>query len=186
MVDLTGFISVDSTLALLSIAIGIMIFLMQRRADTKINSIITTQFRRQELEKKYFGTRLISNLELVKKNYLRLQQYLGDYLKDHSQASKNRVKNFCVFQSNHLDEYIVPSLRSDLGRLIEFIDDLELVDRLSSSFDDFSSLFKDCSIDSAFEESDSYLREKIALTQEQSKLIESLLSKLAQEIPTIE
>src|SRR5713101_4220446 len=98
MVDLTSFASVDSILALLSIAIGIMIFLMQQRADAKINGIIRTQFRRQELEKKYFGKRLTSNLELDKKNFIKLQQYLEDYLKDHSQTSKNRVKNFSVFQ----------------------------------------------------------------------------------------
>jgi len=184
MVSLSEFISVDSVLAILSIAIGVTIFLMQRRADDKINGIIKTQFRRQELEKKYFGTRIISGLELVKKNYLKLEQYLGDYLKDHSQASKNKVKNFCIFQSNNLDEYIVPSLRSDLGRLIEFIDDLKLVDQLSSAFDDFSSLFKDCSVDSTFEEPDSSLREKLESAHEQYKLVETLLSRFAQEIPT--
>jgi hypothetical protein len=58
MVDLTSFYSVDAVLALLSIAIGVSIFLMQRRADAKINGIIETQFRRQELEKKYFGSLL--------------------------------------------------------------------------------------------------------------------------------
>ena len=160
--------SLDTALAVLSIAIGVTIFLMQTRADSKINKIILTQFRRQELEKKYFGTRLMSNLELVKKSYLRLQQYLGDYLKDHSEARKEKVKNFCSFQTTHLDEYLVPSLRSDLGHLIEFIDDIELVDRLSSSFDDFPSVFKDCSVESAFEESESSLREKITSAEEKS------------------
>ena len=58
MVDLTSFYSVDAVLALLSIAIGVSIFLMRRRADAKINGIIETQFRRQELEKKYFGSLL--------------------------------------------------------------------------------------------------------------------------------
>ena len=186
MSDLLSFVSVDTALALLSISIGVIIFLMQERADAKINRIIRTQFRRQELEKKYFGTRLISNLQLVKKNYLKLQQYLEDYLKDHSQANKNKVKNFCIFQSNHLDGYLVPALRVDLGQLIGIIDDIALVDRLSSGFDDLSSLFKDCSVDSAFEESDSSLMEKIAAAQEQSNRIDSLLSKLAVEIPTIE
>ena len=186
MVDLPGYISLDTVLALLSIVIGVGIFLMQTRADAKINGIIKTQFRRQELEKKYFGTRMMSNLELVKKSYTRLEQYLGEYLKDHSQASKNKVKNFCIFQDTHLDGYVVPSLRSDLGRLIQFNDDIELVDRLSSSFDDFSSLFKDCSVDSVFEESDSDLRQKIALAHAQSDRIDSLLSKLAAEIPKIE
>jgi len=186
MLDLTSFESVDAVLALLSIAIGVLIFLMQRRADGKINGIIRTQFRRQELEKKYFGTRLLSNLELVDKNYLKLQQYLGDYLNDHSQASRNKVKKFCMFHSKHLDEYVVPTLRTDLGRLIEFIDDLELVDQLSSAFDDFSSPFKDCSVDSTLEEPDSSLRGKISSLQERSKLVQSLLSKLAREIPTIE
>ena len=81
---------------------------------------------------------------------------------------------------------LVPSLRVDLGHLIEFLDDIELVDRLSSAFDDFSSHFKDCSVDSAFEPSDSFLREKIASAQEQSKLIDSLLSKVAAEMTTVE
>ncbi|MDA4135398.1 MAG: hypothetical protein OK449_00180 [Thaumarchaeota archaeon] len=183
---MTGFVSLDTILAVLSIAIGLTIFLMQTRADAKINNIIKTQFRRQELEKKYFGTRLITNLELVKKNYLKLQQFLGEYLTDRSPASKTRVKNFSVFHSKHLDEYVVPTLRSDLGRLIQFIDDLELVDQLSSAFDDLSSIFKDCSVDSTLDEPDSSLREKISVLQERSKQLESLLSKLAREIPTIE
>src|SRR5271167_4767507 len=127
MVDLTSFYSVDAVLALLSIAIGVAIFLMQRRADAKINGIIETQFRRQELEKKYFGSRLVSNLELARKNYLKLQQFLEEYLRDRSQANRTRVKSFCMFHSKHLDEYVIPTLRSDLGRLIQFIDDLELV-----------------------------------------------------------
>jgi hypothetical protein len=186
MPDLPGFITVDTVLALLSISIGVIIFLMQERADAKINRIIRTQFRRQELEKKYFGTRLISNLQLLKKNYLKLHQYLGDYLNDHSQTNKNKVKNFCIFQGNHLDGYVVPSMRVDLGRLIGIIDDIELVDQLSSSFDDFSSLFKDYSVDSAFEEPDSALRESITAAQGQSDLIDSLLSKLAAEVPTVE
>src|SRR5271166_766912 len=114
MFDLTSFESVDAVLALLSIAIGLSIFLMQRRADEKINGIIKRQFRRQELEKKYFGTRLVSNLELVHKNYLKLQQYLEEYLSGRSQASRSKVKNFCMFHSKHLDEYVVPTLRSDL------------------------------------------------------------------------
>jgi hypothetical protein len=186
MVGLPDFLSVDTFLALLSILIGVTIFLMQRRADSKINDIISTQFRRQELEKKYFGTRLMSNLRLVRKSSLKLQQYLGEYLNDHSQANKGKVKNFCAFQITNLDDYLVPSLRSDLGRLIEFIDDIELVDRLTSGFDGFSSVFKDCSVDSAFEDSDLYLREKITSTQEQSDLIDSFLSKLDREIPTID
>jgi hypothetical protein len=185
MFDLASFYSVDAVLALLSIAIGVLIFLMQQRADAKINGIIKTQFRRQELEKKYFGTRLITNLELVKKNYLKLQQYLGDYLTDRSQASRTKVKNFCIFHSKHLDEYVVPTLRGDLGRLIQFIDDIELVDQLSSAFDDFSSPFKDYSVDSTLDEPDSSLREKTAALQDRSKRIESLLSKLALEIPAI-
>jgi len=184
--DLASLYSVDAVLALLSIAIGVLIFLMQRRADAKINGIIRTQFRRQELEKKYFGTRMLTNLELVKKNYLKLQQYLGDYLTDRSQASRTKVKNFCLFHSKHLDGYVVPTLRSDLGRLIQFIDDLELVDQLSSAFDDLSSLFKDCSVDSTLDETDAVLREKISASEEQSKRIESLLSKLAREIPSME
>jgi len=186
MLDLTSFESVDALLALLSIAIGALIFLMQRRADRKINGIIETQFRRQELEKKYFGTRLLSNLELVNKNYLKLQQYLGDYLNDHTLASRNKVKNFCIFHSKHLDEYVVPTLRSDLGRLIQFIDDLELVDQLTSAFDDIATPFKDCSVDSTFGESDSSLRDKISSLQERSKRVESLTSKLAREIPAVE
>ncbi len=186
MFGLTSFESVDSVLALLSIAIGVSIFLMQQRADEKINGIIKRQFRRQELEKKYFGTRLISNLELVRKNYLKLRQFLGDYLNDHSQASRQKVKSFCTFHSKHLDEYVVPTLRSDLGRLIEFIDDLELVDQLSSAFDDLSSPFKDCSVDSALDEPDSSLRGKMSSLQERSERIESLLSKLGREVPTLE
>jgi len=183
MSGLTDFFSVGTILALLSIFIGITIFLMQERADSKINGIIKTQFRRQELEKKYFGTRLVTNLQLVRKGYLKLQQYLEDYLKDHSQANKNKVKNFSAFEITNLDGYLVPSLRADLSRLIQFIDDIELVDRLSSAFDDFSSHFKDCSVESAFGESDSYLMEKLASAQEQTRLIDSLLSKLAEEIP---
>jgi len=179
-------LSLDTALALLSIAIGLIIFLMQTRADSKINRIILTQFRRQELEKKYFGTRLISNLDRVKKSYLQLQQYLGDYLQDHSETKREKVKNFCRFQTTHMDVYLVPSLRSDLAHLIEFIDDIDLVDRLSSSFDDISSLFKDCSIEGAFEESDSYLKEKIASAEEASKMIDSFRSKLSGEISTIE
>jgi hypothetical protein len=186
MVDLSSFTSVDTVLALLSIGIGIGIFLMQQRADSKINGIIRTQFRRQELEKKFFGTRLRSNLQLVKKNYTRLEQYLEDYLKDHSQVNMNKVKNYCIFQSNHMDEYVVPSLRSDLGRLIEFIDDSELVEKLSTNLDDFSTLFKDCSVESTLQESDSFLKEKMVLAHTQSTMIESLLSKLDMEIPKIE
>jgi hypothetical protein len=183
---LPSFITLDTVLALLSISIGVVIFLMQERADSKINRIIRTQFRRQELEKKYFGTRLMSNLQLVKKNYQKLQLYLGDYLKDHSQISKNKVKNFCIFQSNNLDGYLVPSMRVDLEQLIGILDDIALVDRLSSTFDDLSSPFKDYAVDSTFEESDSSLRESIASAQQKSDAIDSLLSKLATEVPAVE
>src|SRR5271170_6485272 len=131
MVSLSDFLSVDSILAILSIAIGLSIFLMQRRADSKINRIIETQFSRQELEKKYFGTRLTTNLNLVRRNYVKLGQFLSDYLRDHSQNSKDKVKNFAAFNATNLDEYLVPAVRSDLGHLIEFIDDLKLVDDLS-------------------------------------------------------
>jgi hypothetical protein len=186
MAGLNDFISIDTVLAILSIAIGIIIFLMQARADSKINGIIERQFTRQELEKKYFGRRMISNLELVKKSSLRLEQYLGDYLRDRSQVSKNKAKNFCVFQTTHLDGYVVPSLRDDLARLISLVDDIELVDLLSSSFDDLSSLFKDCSVDSAFEEPDTSIREKIVSSQRESLLIDSLVSKLTAEISTTE
>jgi len=186
MFDLASLYSVDAVLALLSIAIGVLIFLMQRRADDKINGIIRTQFRRQELEKKYFGTRLMTNLELVKKNYLKLQQFLEDYLTDRSQTKRGKVKSFCMFHGKHLDEYVVPTLRGDLGRLIQFIDDLELVDQLSSAFDDLSSVFKDCSVDSTLDEPDSSLRERISALQGRSKQIESLLSRLAREVPSVE
>ena len=145
MIGTSDFLSVDAILSMVGIVIGLTIFLMQRKADSKINRIIETQFRRQELEKKYFGSRLLSNLQLVKKNHVKLAQYLTEYLKDRSQVNKNKIKNFSNFQSANLDGYVVPLLRSDLGRLIEFIDDLDLVDALSVAFDDFSSLFKDFS-----------------------------------------
>jgi len=73
-------------------------------------------------------------------------------------------------------------MRSDLGRLIEFIDDLKLVDELSSAFDDFSSLFKNCCVDSAFKELDSAVAEKVKATEEWTKRVDSLLSRFAQEI----
>ena len=184
MVSLADFATVDALLAILGIVIGLAIFLMQKRAGDRINGIIKTQFRRQELEKKYFGTRIMSNLELVKKNYAKLEQYLGDYLKDPSLASRNKVKNFSSFQSNNLDEYIVPSLRSDLGRLIEFIDDLKLVDELTAAFDDLSSVFKDCSVDSTFEDSESLVKEAMESARRQFELVRSLLSRFAEEIPT--
>ena len=187
MLNPADFISGDAAfeyLAIVSLILSVIIFLMQRRADAKISSIIKTQFRRQELQKKYFGTRIMSNLELVMRNYLKLEQYLGAYLKDHSPTSKNKAKNFSIFQSTNLDEYTVPTLRDDLERLIEFIDDLNLVDQLSLAFDDFSSLYKNCSIESTYQESDSSLRGKIESAQKQSKLIESMLLKLAQEFRT--
>ena len=187
MLNLADFVSGDAAaeyLAIVGIIFSVTIFLMQRRADAKISSIIKTQFRRQELQKKYFGTRIMSNLELVMRNYLKLEQYLGAYLKDHSPTSKNKAKNFSIFQSTNLDEYTVPTLRDDLERLIEFIDDLNLVDQLSLAFDDFSSLYKNCSIESTYQESDSSLRGKIESAQKQSKLIESMLLKLAQEFRT--
>lgn len=187
MLNPADFVSGDAAaeyLAIVGIIFSVTIFLMQRRADAKISSIIKTQFRRQELQKKYFGTRIMSNLELVMRNYLKLEQYLGAYLKDHSPTSKNKAKNFSVFQSTNLDEYTVPTLRDDLERLIEFIDDLNLVDQLSLAFDDFSSLYKNCSIESTYQESDSSLRGKIESAQKQSKLIESMLLKLAQEFRT--
>lgn len=187
MLNPADFISGDAAfeyLAIVSFIFSVIIFLMQRRADGKISSIIKTQFRRQELQKKYFGTRIMSNLELVMRNYLKLEQYLGAYVKDHSPTSMNKAKNFSVFQSTNLDEYTVPTLRDDLERLIEFIDDLNLVDQLSLAFDDFSSLYKNCSIESTYQESDSSLRGKIESAQKQSKLIESMLLKLAQEFRT--
>lgn len=187
MLNPADFVSGDAAfeyLTIVSFIFSVTIFLMQRRADAKISSIIKTQFRRQELQKKYFGTRIMSNLELVMRNYLKLEQYLGAYVKDHSPTSKNKAKNFSVFQSTNLDEYTVPTLRDDLERLIEFIDDLNLVDQLSLAFDDFSSLYKICSIESTYQESDSSLRGKIESAQKQSKLIESMLLKFAQEFPT--
>jgi hypothetical protein len=42
------FITVDNAMAVLSIAIGVIIFLMQTRADSEIDNIIKKQFRRQE------------------------------------------------------------------------------------------------------------------------------------------
>jgi hypothetical protein len=45
-------LTVDGVLALLSSAMRILIFLMQWRADDRINGIIRTLFGRQELEKK--------------------------------------------------------------------------------------------------------------------------------------
>lgn len=187
MVSPADFVSVDAILSLLGIVIGITIFLMQRRADSKINGIIETQFRRQELEKKYFGARLVNNLGLIGKNYGKLEQYLSDYLKDHSQSSMNKAKSFASFQSTNLDEYVVPAMRGDLGRLIEFIDDLELVDQLSSAFDDLSSLYKDCCVDSTFEESESEIRGKIESAKAKSEMIYSLLSRFEEEVPkTIE
>jgi hypothetical protein len=176
---------VDAILSIVGIVIGLTIFLMQRRADSKINRIIETQFRHQELEKKYFGTRLLNNLQLVKKNHLKLAQYLTEYLKDRSQPSKAKIKNFSSFQSTNLDGYVVPSLRSDLGRLIEFIDDLNLVDDLSVAFDDFPSLFKDFSFDGALEGSDSALSQKIDAANRRSEQIESLISRFSKEIPKI-
>ena len=74
-------------------------------------------------------------------------------------------------------------LRSDLGRLIEFIDDLDLVDALSVAFDDFSSLFKDFSLDSALEGADSYVSDKIEAANKRAEQIESLISRFSKEIP---
>jgi hypothetical protein len=182
MAGLSDLLSVASVLAILSIVIGLSIFLMQRRADSKINRIIETQFRRQELEKKYFGTRLMTNLNLVRRNYVKLGQFLSDYLRDHSQNSKNKVRNFAAFNATNLDEYLAPAMRSDLGRLIEFIDDLKLVDELSSAFDDFASLFKDCCVDSAFEGPDSSVAEKVRAAEDWTKLVDSLLSRFGQEV----
>ena len=99
MIGTSDFLSVDAILSMVGIVIGLTIFLMQRKADSKINRIIETQFRRQELEKKYFGSRLLSNLQLVKKNHVKLAQYLTEYLKDRSQVNKNKIKNFSNFQS---------------------------------------------------------------------------------------
>jgi hypothetical protein len=183
LVSTSDFLSVDAILSMVGIAIGVTIFLMQRRADSKINGMIETQFRHQELEKKYFGTRLLNNLQLVKKNHGKLAQYLADYLKDRSQASKNKIKNFSSFQSANLDGYVVPSLRSDLGRLIEFIDDLNLVDDLSVAFDDFPSLFKDFSFDSAMDGADSSISEKIEAANRRSEEVGSLISRFSKEIP---
>ncbi len=183
VVGASDFLSVDALLSIVGIVIGLTIFLMQRRADSKINRIIETQFRRQELEKKYFGTRLLNNLQLVKKNHAKLAQYLTEYLKDRSQANRNRIKNFSSFQDTNLDDYIVPSLRSDLGRLIEFIDDLNLVDDLSVAFDDFPSLFKDFSFDSALEGTNSTLSEKIDAANKRSEQVDSLMTRFSKEIP---
>jgi hypothetical protein len=47
MPALPSFISLDTVMALLSISIGVVIFLMQERADSKITRIIRTQFRWQ-------------------------------------------------------------------------------------------------------------------------------------------
>ena len=186
MVSVSDFLSVDAMLSLLGIAIGVSIFLMQRNADTKINRIIETQFRRQQLEKNYFGTRLMRSLELIGKNYGKLARFLSDYLKERSSDGKNKVKSFCDFQAINLEEYVVPAMRGDLGHLIEFIDDLELVDQLSSAFDGFSSIYKDLSLDSAFQAPDAELRERLEEAQESSKKVEVLVTRLGQEIPKME
>jgi hypothetical protein len=174
---------VDAILSLLGIVIGLTIFFMQRRADTKINGIIETQFRRQQLEKNYFGTRLMRNLELIRKNYGKLAKFLSDYLRERSSDGKSKVRSFCDFQATNLDEYVVPAMRGDLGHLIEFIDDLELVDQLSSAFDGFSSIYKDLSLDSAFQAPDTELSGRLEEAQERSKKVELILSRLGQEIP---
>ena len=173
-------------LSLLGIMIGLTIFLMQRRADTKINGIIETQFRRQQLEKNYFGTRLLHNLELIKKNYAKLAQYLSDCVKEHSPTSKKKLKNFSNFQATNLDEYIVPAMREDLGHLIEFIDDLKLVDQLSSAFDDLSSIYKDLSLESALEVPEAELMAKVEAAQAKQKMVEDLISWLGDEIPKMD
>ena len=91
--------------------------------------------------------------------------------------------NFSNFQSTNLDEYVVPAMRSDLGRLIEFIDDLDLVDHLSAAFDDLSSIYKDCCVESTFEEAESVIREKIESANQRSRTIDSLLTRFSEEVP---
>lgn len=182
LVAFSDFASVDAILGIFGIIIGLTIFLMQRKADSKINRIIETQFKRQELEKKYFGTRVVSNLQLVKRNHLKLAQLLSDHLKDHTLASRVKIRNFSTFQSTNVEEYIVPALRGDLGRLVEFIEDPSLVDQLSAAFDDFSSLFRDCSLESVLEGPEPALEEIAASARRRADEVESLLSRFTTEI----
>jgi hypothetical protein len=182
MAGLSDTISLDTIIAIMGIVVGITIFVMQERTNRKVNAIIKTQFQRKEREKKYFGGRLMANLELVKKSHTKLVLYLKEYLSDRSTVNKNRVKNFSQFQITHLDEFVVPSMRADLGRLIEFVDDPELVEQLSAAFDDVSSIFKDCSLDSTFDKPDGAEGDLITLASERLNTIDSLLAKFSKEV----
>ena len=121
---------------LVTFAIGISIFWMQRKADHRVSEIIKNihelinhEDERKKSIKKYFIRRIKkSDYDLINKNYNDLKQRIQEHLENRSEESWKKLSIFS-------NEYFPPRVDSfatvtdDIRTIVPFLDNSYLIDK---------------------------------------------------------
>src|ERR687897_2596233 len=107
--DILGIIGIVAT-----IVVGITIFLMQRKADRRINElteelhrVIHHEDERKKSIKRYYIRRIKADFDRIDKHYNSLKQHIHNILENRSEESWNKLKRFAdEFFSPRVDSFI--------------------------------------------------------------------------------
>jgi hypothetical protein len=117
-----GILGIESTIAL-----GVLLFLMQNEKDRRTNEIIQKQNDRYTQSKLFLCNEIIQNLHEFKNTYTTILSYIQDFdtKKNDSQYSKE-LGGFILLSNNKIEKNLIPVITEYTTLAIDKLEDVEL------------------------------------------------------------
>jgi hypothetical protein len=116
-----------------TIAVGIVIFLMQKRADKKINQIITGETKQRTSRKSHFCNKILHNLNQIKSILQNLKAMILEFPNNMSNIEfLNRSRLYVLLEDFGIKYRWLPEILEANEILVEYFNDTTLYEELKT------------------------------------------------------